>query len=91
MEQLLRVWENFTPPPGNSTIIFCPGAVNWTKKNAWVAGISSLKKIFPGEDVPSWNWLRDYDLHGDQALGPRRVINCKRANQSVWMTSETQL
>ena len=28
MEQFLRVWKNFAPPPGNSTIIFCPGAGN---------------------------------------------------------------
>ena len=48
MEQFLRVWENFAPPPGNSTIIFCPGAGNQTKKFARVAGISSVKKIFPG-------------------------------------------
>ena len=47
MEQFLRVWENFAPSLRNSTIIFCPGAGNWTKKIARVAGISSLKKIFP--------------------------------------------
>ena len=47
-EQFLRVWENFAPPPGNSTIIFCPGAGNLTQKIARVAGISSLKKFSPG-------------------------------------------
>ena len=42
------MWENFAPPPGNLTIIFCPGAGNQTEKFARVAGIRSLKKIFPG-------------------------------------------
>ena len=47
-EQFLRVWEIFAAPPGNSTIIFCPGAGNLTQKIGLVAGISSLKKFSPG-------------------------------------------
>ena len=49
-EQFLRVWENFAPPPGIRPSFF-----------ARVAGIRSLKKIFPvvaRGDVPSWNRLR---------------------------------
>ena len=26
--EFLRIWENFAPPLGNLTIIFCPGAGN---------------------------------------------------------------
>ena len=47
-EQFLRVWENFAPLPGNSSIIFCPRAGNLTQKIARVAGISSLKTFSPG-------------------------------------------
>ena len=46
--QFLRVWKNFAPLQGNSTIIFWPGAENYTKKIARMAGIRSLKKISPG-------------------------------------------
>ena len=46
-EQFVRVWGNFAPSAGIRPSFFAPGAGNWTKKIARVAGIRSLKKIFP--------------------------------------------
>ena len=48
MEQFLRVWENFTPPLGNSTINFCPGAGNQTKKLPGWPGLARSKNFFQG-------------------------------------------
>ena len=56
-EQFLRVWENFAPPPRIRPSFFAPGQ-GIRQKIARVAGIRSLKNIFPGVargDISSWN------------------------------------
>ena len=49
------------PTPGIQSSFSALGGRELDKKIARVAEIRWLKKIFPGlpgEDVPSWNWLR---------------------------------